>query len=175
MESLNFDTIFRQYQSKVYSIALRYTGDRDSALEVAQETFISIYKNLESFRGQSKISTWIYRIAVNQALSHKRSQRVFEDLPDIDDIQTYFGGISNAIETMGLDDRKKYIAEALERLHPDESTILTLYYLEEQSIDEVSTVMSLSPSNVKVKLFRSRARFYDALKRILNVEVNELL
>ena len=92
LEYPSFDAVFKEYQNMVYSIAFRFTGNRDDALEVAQESFIRIYKGLPNFRGDSKLSTWIYRITVNQALMHKRSSRTFVDLPDISDDQVYFGG-----------------------------------------------------------------------------------
>ncbi len=175
LECPSFDSIFKEYQNMVYSIALRFTGNRDDALEVAQESFIRIYKGLQKFRGESKLSTWIYRITVNQALMHKRSVRKFVDLPEIPDDQTYFGGIANAIETMGIEDRKNYVNKALEQLNEDDCAILMLYYIEEQSVEEIAQIMQLTHSNVKVKLFRGRNKLHEKLTEMLNVEVKNLL
>jgi len=175
LECPSFDSVFKEYQNMVYSIAFRFTGNRDDALEVAQESFIRIYKGLQKFRGESKLSTWIYRITVNQALMHKRSVRKFVDLPEIPDDQTYFGGIANAIETMGIEDRKCYVNKALEQLNEDDSTILMLYYIEDQSVEEIAQIMQLTQSNVKVKLFRGRNKLHEKLTEMLNVEVKNLL
>lgn len=175
LEYSSFDSVFKEYQNMVYSIAFRFTGNRDDALEVAQESFIRIYKGLPNFRGESKLSTWIYRIAVNQALMHKRSIRKFVDLPEIPDDQTYFGGIANAIETMGVEDRKFYVNKALEQLNEDDSAILMLYYIEDQSVEEIAQIMQLTQSNVKVKLFRGRNKLHEKLSDMLNVEVKNLL
>lgn len=159
----------------VYSIALRFMGNRDDALEVAQESFIKIYKGLPNFRGDSKLSTWIYRITVNQALTQNRAKRKFVDLTEISDDQIYFGGIANALETLGIEDRKHYLAKAMLELSADENTILMLYYTEEQSVDEIAEIMQLTPSNVKVRLFRGRNKLHEKLSNMLNTEVKNLL
>lgn len=159
----------------VYSIALRFMGNRDDALEVAQESFIKIYKGLPNFRGDSKLSTWIYRITVNQALTQNRAKRKFVDLPEISDEQVYFGGIANVLETLGIEDRKYYLAKAMLELSADENTILMLYYTEEQSVDEIAEIMQLTPSNVKVRLFRGRNKLHEKLSKMLNSEVKSLL
>ncbi len=175
LEYPSFDAVFKEYQSMVYSIAFRFMGNRDDALEVAQETFIRIYKGLPNFRGQSKLSTWIYRIVVNQALMQKRSARKFEDLQEIPDDQIFFGGIVNAIERLSIEDRKHFVNKALEYLNPDDSIILLLYYIEEQSVDEIAQIMQISQSNVKVKLFRGRNKLHERLTNLLDVEVKNLL
>ncbi|MGE0078524.1 MAG: RNA polymerase sigma factor [Bacteroidales bacterium] len=175
LEYATFDDIFKGYQNMVYSIAFRFTGNRDDAMEVAQESFIRIYKGLPTFRYECKVSTWVYRITVNQALMHKRSKRVFVDLPEISDDKVYFGGITNAIERLGIEDRKRYVSKALELLNPDESAILMLYYLEEQSVEEIAEITQLTQSNVKIKLFRGRNNLHEKLSAMLNVEVKSLL
>lgn len=175
LEYPSFDAVFKEYQNMVYSIAFRFTGNRDDALEVAQESFIRIYKGLPNFRGDSKLSTWIYRITVNQALMHKRSSRTFVDLPDISDDQVYFGGIANAIEILGVEDRKRFVTKALDELGEEDSAILILYYIEDQSVDEIAQIMQLTQSNVKIKLFRGRNKLHEKLTEMLNVEVKNLL
>ncbi len=175
LEYPSFDAVFKEYQNMVYSIAFRFTGNRDDALEVAQESFIRIYKGLPNFRGESKLSTWIYRITVNQALMHKRSNKTFVDLPDISDDQVYFGGIANAIEILGVEDRKHFVTKAMEQLGEEDSAILMLYYIEDQSVDEIAQIMQLSQSNVKIKLFRGRNKLHENLTQMLNVEVKNLL
>jgi RNA polymerase sigma-70 factor (ECF subfamily) len=175
LEYPSFDAVFKEYQNMVYSIAFRFTGNRDDALEVAQESFIRIYKGLSNFRGDSKLSTWIYRITVNQALIHKRSTRNFVDLPEISDDQVYFGGIANAIEILGVEDRKHFVTKALDQLGEEDSAILMLYYIEDLSVDEIAQIMQLTQSNVKIKLFRGRNKLHEKLTEMLNVEVKNLL
>lgn len=175
LEYPSFDAVFKEYQNIVYSIAFRFTGNRDDALEVAQESFIRIYKGLLNFRGESKLSTWIYRITVNQALMHKRSNKTFVDLPDISDDQVYFGGIANAIEILGVKDRKHFVTKALDQLGEEDGAILMLYYIEDQSVDEIAQIMQLTQSNVKIKLFRGRNKLHEKLTQMLNVEVKNLL
>lgn len=175
LEYPSFDAVFKEYQNMVYSIAFRFTGNRDDALEVAQESFIRIYKGLPNFRGDSKLSTWIYRITVNQALMYRRSTRIFVDLPEMSDDQVYFGGVANAIEILGVEDRKHFVTKALDQLGEEDSAILMLYYIEDLSVDEIAQIMQLTQSNVKIKLFRGRNKLHEKLMDMLNVEVKNLL
>src|SRR5580658_2506927 len=79
-----FRTLFEAYQDKVYSIALRYSGDRAVALDIAQETFLKLLSSLPDFRGDSSFESWLYRIVVNRCLDHRRRNRrvmtFFEDV-----------------------------------------------------------------------------------------------
>src|SRR5690606_13905631 len=70
-----FKEIFEQNSSKVYHLSLGYTGDEDVANDLMQETFIKVWQNMDGFRQQSQVSTWVYRIAINTCLSHLRSEK----------------------------------------------------------------------------------------------------
>jgi RNA polymerase sigma factor (sigma-70 family) len=72
---LNLDSIYREYKNQVFNLALSYLANREDAEEVTQDVFISIYQTVEQFRGESKLSTWIYRITVNKSLDKIRSRK----------------------------------------------------------------------------------------------------
>jgi RNA polymerase sigma-70 factor (ECF subfamily) len=172
MEHSNFDELFNKYKDMVYSIAIRYTHNREDALEISQEVFINIYKGLPKFRGECKISTWIYRIAVNQALIFNRSMPPYENMLNLDqtEVQPHFSELSNAINNLNQNDRRRLVGMALERLGGDTSTILTLFYVDEQPVTEIAKILNQTAANVKVKLYRGRLQLNKLLSTMLSKE-----
>lgn len=159
----------------VYSIVFRVVGNRDDALEVSQDAFMKVYKNLSRFKGESRISTWVYRIAYNEALMHLRKRKQQPNDIQYGVAAVSFADVSLVIDNLSQEERKRYISLALARLPGSESTALTLYYLEEQTIEEVAIIMDISEANVKVKLFRARAKLHEVMMQLLNVETMNLL
>ena len=175
MEQYSFDQIFKSYKDMVYTIAFRFTGNKNDALDISQETFVKVYKALPSFKGDAKLSTWIYRIAVNQALQHNRTVKNYEDIPETYYQSISFSEVSESIQYLCQTDRKKFISLALNKLKAEESTILQLYYLEDLNVEEVAEVMQLSVDNTKVKIYRSRVKLHEALTLLLKTEAKALI
>ncbi len=164
------------YKGMVYTIAFRLLKNSQDAEELAQDTFVKAFNSLKNFKFESKFSTWLYRITYNGAISKLRKKQV--EVYDIDDVklpETEIVSTHNAINELNRIEQKKYINEALENLKEEDAFIISLYYLQESSIEEISEVTELSISNVKVKLHRARKRFYDELKVILKEEVKAIL
>lgn len=164
------------HKGMVYTIALRMLKNPEDAEELAQDTFVKAYSSLKEFKFESKFSTWLYRITYNGAISKLRKKQLeFSDiencdLPENDVISSY-----NTINELTQNEQKKYINQVLEQLTEGDALLITMYYLNENSIDEISEITQLSYSNVKVKLHRARKRFYDILKVILKEEVKAIL
>lgn len=171
-----FSYLVDEYKGMVYTIALRMLKNPEDAEEMAQDTFIKAFNSLKNFKFESKFSTWLYRITYNGAISKLRKKQIevydVEDavLPDSEVISTY-----SAINELTRNEQKKYINEAIENLKEDDALIITLYYLQENTIEEICEITGLTLSNIKVKLHRARKRFYDELKIILKDEVKEIL
>lgn len=168
-----FSYIVEKYQNIVFSIALKVLGNREDAEEMAQESFIKAYKSLHTFKGKAKFSTWLYRITYNNCISEVRKKK--QHFMSTDDVQ-----IKDETEEMNLDgipeeNRAKYIQAALKKLPEDEYTLVMLYYFEDQSIEEVSSVAGLSQSNTKVKLHRARKKLYTILNDMLHEELYTIL
>src|SRR5467141_1253188 len=79
-----FRLLFETYKDRVYSIALRYSGDEAAAMDIAQETFLKLLSSIQTFRGDSNLETWLYRIVVNRCLDFQRSSRKL--MPFLDDL-----------------------------------------------------------------------------------------
>ena len=171
-----YSFLVEKYKHMVFTLTLRIVKNREEAEEVAQDVFVKAYKNLENFKGDSKFSTWIYKIAYYASLDViKRNKRQVKT-EDIDSL--YDGNLENvqdALKDLHEKDRKKVINEAILKLNEEERIILTLFYFEELSIKEISKVVNLSDDNIKVKLFRSRKKLASILKHVIEPRTVDLI
>ena len=160
-----FETLVLEYEKNVYNIALRMTGNSEDAADMTQEAFIKAYNSLQSFRGDSKFSVWLYRIVSNVCLDFLRSKNrrptvslsVEDD--DGEDAQLDVADESQSPEL--LLDRKltRYsVRRGLDSLPPDYRQILLLREIQGLSYDEIAQALSLEVGTVKSRIFRARKR-----------------
>ena len=162
-----FSGIVSKYQSKLLTIIMKIVENREDAEDITQEVFIKVFKSLEQFKGDAEFSTWLYRVAYNTTLSELRKRKFSFVL--IDD-NTFMGNEPSveSIDEMDSEQRLACLDTALKRLSPDDAFLITLYYLEEQSIDEISEISNLSVSNVKVRLHRIRKKLAVEIQQLTN-------
>ena len=164
-DSKAFATLVKQYKDLVYTLAIRMLKNREEAEEVAQDTFIKLYKSVNKFKGDSKLSTWIYRVAYNTCLDRLKKHKRTLDTVEINDFTEYnVDAIENGLDALETKERKDAIVNCINQLAPKDNVVLTLYYFEELSIDEIAKVIGETTNNVKVKLYRSRKRLSKLLK-----------
>jgi RNA polymerase sigma-70 factor (ECF subfamily) len=160
-----FTMIVSKYGEMVFTVVRKIVENREDAEDITQEVFIKIFKSLDRFREESNFSTWLYRIAYNTAISELRKRKLFcaqtEDSLLLDN-NSYTD--ENEEET---EIKLQYLEKALKNLPPDESFLITLHYMDEQSVENMSKISNLSVSNIKVKLHR--------IRRKLSVEINKLM
>lgn len=169
-----FAVLVDRYKDLVYTLTLRMLKNREEAEEVAQDTFIKVYKSINRFKGDSKFSTWIYRIAYNTSLDRlKKNRKHFNDVAIDEFTEHEVKTIDNALSQLENEERNQAVQKCIAQLPSDDAVILTLYYFEEQSLDEISKVVGLTPNNVKVKLFRSRKKLATIMKAQLESEIIE--
>jgi RNA polymerase sigma-70 factor (ECF subfamily) len=152
------------YQDMAVTIAYRISGNKQDAEDIVQNAFVKVYHNLHAFRFGSKFSTWFYRIVYNTALSYVNSSLFcveFTDYQQISEEDCYSEW--DTLEQIQGDELKTAINDVLERMPRGEGLLLSLYYLEENSIKDISRITGLNESNVKVKLHRARKRFGEML------------
>lgn len=167
-----YSVLVERYKDLVFTLALRMLKNREEAEEVSQDTFVKAYKSLVKFKGDSKFSTWLYKIAYNSCLDRLKTYKKDYALVAIDefterDIKT----LDNAFEQLAAKEQGEAIKACMELLPPEDSFILTLFYFEDQSLEEISGVLGITPNNVKVKLFRSRKKLATVLKEKLEPEM----
>jgi RNA polymerase sigma-70 factor (ECF subfamily) len=143
------------------------------AEEVAQDVFLKAYSKLEDFRNKAKFSTWLYRIAYNTAISHGRKKKVEFLAIDEKLIENFSEeDISNSLLGLSADDQKRLITEALASIPRTDNLIVSLFYFHEKDIDEISEIVGMTQSNVKVKLHRIRKKLLREMNSIINNDIN---
>ena len=162
-----FAWIIGRYKHMVYTAVHRILRNREEAEEAAQDTFVKAYQNLNGYEGGSKLSTWLFSIAYRTAISQLRKRRTTTDLDGLGSDEPAAWDRSGS-EVM---DRKTALERSLAQLPPDDAGVISFFYLEEMSVEEIVTVTGLSASNVKVKLHRSRKRLMELLQEQLKDEV----
>jgi len=161
-----------RYKAMVFTLALRILRNREDAEEVAQDTFIKAYKGLHSFQGDSKFSTWLYKIAYRASLDHlkKNNRRIDQRSLEVSNAYNLIaaGDITDEMENK---ERITMVKQAIEALPPKDSAIITLFYMEELSLKEIGKVLGLSAAVIKVRLFRSRKQLAGILQHTLEPEI----
>ena len=172
--SEEFRYIIEKYKDMAYSIAMSVVKDEFLAEEIIQLSFVKAFEKLDTFKGNSKFSTWLHRIVINESFKVNR-KRKNELLSFVDEFSVMPTEIEKSILELEEDDQKYFINEALKRLSSKESLVLRLFYLEENSIDEVSNLTGWSDSNVRVILHRARTNLRQVLSDIYKLSKKELL
>ncbi|NPA36979.1 MAG: sigma-70 family RNA polymerase sigma factor [Chlorobi bacterium] len=169
-----FRFLIREYQHMAFTVAMSVVKDEFIAEDVAQEAFIKAFENIKKFRFQSKFSTWLYRIVVNLAFKQLRKIKLKDgDFITVENESTESS--PDGFDRLSETDRKHYINEALKLLSPKEALALRLFYLDENSIEEIVNITGWSAANVKVILHRARRNFHTALDRVLKHEMKTIL
>lgn len=176
-----FNELVRRYQSRVYSLCFRWLRDPAKAEEVAQDVFIALYKNLAEFRGESKLSTWIFRVATN----HCKNRLVYGNRRREDrheSIDAPVGGDEDgpvkqyAVDAPGPDasinraEASKLLQAALDALDEDQREIVLLRDVDDLSYEEIAELLQLPKGTVKSRLHRARAELARRLSRRVGLE-----
>jgi len=165
-----FEEIVTKYQSFCYTLALRILKNPMEAEEATQDSFIKAYRSLKFFNRKSKFSSWLYRITYNTSISYYRKQKKHETF-EIVKYDRIHGVENKHSETL---DKKRFLEEAISKLNEQDASIITLFYFEELSMEEIGKILALRPNLVKVKLHRARKKLANELRDILQGEVEQL-
>ncbi|HOI32657.1 MAG: sigma-70 family RNA polymerase sigma factor [Bacteroidales bacterium] len=158
-ETAAYGVLVEKYQDMVMNIAYQVLRQREEAEDLAQNSFVKAFQKLNTFKGESKFSTWLYRIAWHMAISQHRklhnslNSNTFyltdDNLPVADDA---------IIEASDREEALAILEKALRKLDAEERVMLNMYYKQQLKVQDISEITGLSQSNVKVKLFRSRKK-----------------
>lgn len=148
------------YGQPVFALIVRMVNSETDAEELTQDAFMKAFEHLSDFNGKSRFSTWIYRIAYNTALSFLRKKNIEQTVLD----ENAWNRISDTqIDDALNDDSEEQVEklhQALNKLTAEERALVTLFYEEEHSIQELAQILNLSEGNIKVKLYRLRKKLY---------------
>ncbi len=159
-----YETLIQRYQTSVYNLVYRLLDDPEDAPDVLQEVFLKVFRKISAFRAQASLKTWIYRIAVNEALNHRRSflrhrrQEIAlgggEEGVDLADNLADHG--PSPFERACDAETQRLIEAALAEINPDFRTVVVLRDLEELSYEEIAEVLQVNLGTVKSRILRGR-------------------
>ena len=173
-----FEELVAEFERPVFSLCLRLLGDAEEARDAAQETFLKVYRGLGSFRGEAGLKTWIYRIAINQAMNQRRwwRRRHRDDTISLEltrgQGETTLGhllpGGAASPEAQAISsERERSIMRALGEIKPEYRIALVLREIEELSYEEIAQTLSISIGTVKSRIARGREELRRRVKGIL--------
>lgn len=163
-ESSSFTYFVDTYQDMALTIAFRLVGNKQEAEDVVQNAFVKAYYNLHTYRSNCKFSTWFYRIVYNTGLTVYNKQKSRSANYNLDGSEVDVKTASNSILALEEQEQREIVENAVQQLPKMEAVIVTLYYLEDYSVSEIAEIMSLTKSNIKIKLFRARKILQEILK-----------
>jgi RNA polymerase sigma factor (sigma-70 family) len=147
------------YKDMVFSLAFKMTKNREEAEEVSQDTFIKAFKNLNKFKGDSKFSTWLYRIGYHACLDAIKKNKNHNNSLEINEITfNKIQSVDTILQGIERKERATVMNDCLLKLPEEERSIIWMFYFDELSLKEIIEVTSLSEANLKVKLHRARKR-----------------
>lgn len=169
-----FAVLVDRYKDMIFTLSLKMVKNREEAEEAAQDTFIKAFNSLNKFKGDSKFSTWIYKISYNTCLDRLKKNKKEDNNISIDEFSSHLvKTMDNALSALVDNERKQAIQNCLNLLPREDNFLLTLFYFEDQNLEEIGKIMNINANNVKVKLFRSRQKLATILKKQLEPEIVE--
>ena len=177
-----FREMMRTYQQRVFNLVFRMLGNKDEAEELAQEVFFTVFKSIDSFRGESKLSTWIYRIAVNHCKNRHKylARRMYHASQPLDEVSERSTAGRDGGPTMSLQAQISepdkvlmglQLEEAIQReiaaLDEEQRLLVVLRDVQGLSYQEIATITSLAEGTVKSRLHRARMTLKDRLQKFM--------
>ena len=168
-----FELLIERYQDFVFTLCLRVLKSREEAEEVAQDVFLKVFDKLSTFKQESSFSTWLYTLAYRTALDRLKTkkQTTYSLESEKGPLHIPTARSNEAGFSVEQKDLKKMLNIALDQLPETDASIISLFYLQDQSVKEIASVTGLSITNVKTKLFRSREKLRVLLTKDYKKEV----
>ena len=179
-----FNELVRQYERRVYGLIFRMVGRRDEAEDLAQEVFVQVFKAIDQFRGDAKLSTWLYRIAVNlcknrskyhlrrHAHEHGELEAIAERVSFQEARGVTAGDVVRPDDAFAGREMEWVIQTALARLEPEFREVLVLRDVEGLSYDEIGAITGSPEGTVKSRLHRGRAQLKALVETALGEKVS---
>ncbi len=165
-ELVAFEELVAHFERPVFALCYRLLGDSEEARDAAQETFLKVYRGLGSFRGEAGLKTWIYRIAINQAMNQKRwwrrrhrDETISLDITrgQGDTLGNLLPGRASSPEAQAISsERERCIMRALDEIKQEYRIALILREIEELSYEEIAQTLGISIGTVKSRIARGR-------------------
>jgi RNA polymerase sigma-70 factor (ECF subfamily) len=157
--------LFERHKDRIYSIALRYSGDPVAAQDIAQDTFLKLFANLKSFRGESAFETWLFRLVVNSCFDHRRKTKHLAPLVEgvLDLLRS---PAASALDQVMRDEMSGQVKQAVDTLPPAQRMIIVLRYTEGLPYDRIAEIMGCSVGTIASRLNRTHKVLERRLRRL---------
>jgi RNA polymerase sigma-70 factor (ECF subfamily) len=178
-----FNALVKAYEGRVFGLLLRMIGNRAEAEDLAQEVFVQVFKAIGSFRGESKLSTWIFRIAINLSknrgkylqVRHTSQQDGFDAVPERADVgdggRVAVGQVARPDDMVAGKQVERIVQDAILELEPAFRECLVLRDIEDLSYDEIIAITGLPEGTVKSRIHRARAQLRELVERELGEKI----
>jgi RNA polymerase sigma-70 factor (ECF subfamily) len=153
----SFEILVRRHQKPTFNLVYRLLGNYDEAAEIAQEVFLSAYRSIHQFRGDANFSTWLYRIAFNQASTRRKSVNIEQNRHvALESVEIAGDGADDPAKTFARKEIQLQVQQALNSLDKDEALIILLRDLQDVPYEEVAQMLDIPIGTVKSRLHRAR-------------------
>lgn len=177
-----FEQLIRQYERQIFRTAQHITQNREDAEDITQDVFFKAFQKLDQFQGNSKFSTWLVRIAVNESLMRLRKRKTSKTVSMDEDVQTEEGSIPrdfaewrpNPEQLYGQSELSEILRKTIQGLPPGFRTVFTLRDVENLSTEETAEALGLSVPAVKSRLLRARLQLRERLSRYFKQNPTQL-
>ena len=164
------ELLYERYKKYVYTIAFRYAGSKEDALDITQEVFVSLFRNMDKFKEEFSILPWIKKITVNRCLNFIRDKKETLSLNKIteegDEFEAILPSDENTERSILYKDTKKSLETAIKRLPPEERMAVLLRHMKGMKYEEIARVMNVPLGTIKTFLHRGRKILKDDLGKI---------
>lgn len=168
---MTFPDLYRSFKNLVYNLALQYVQNTEDAEEITQDVFVKIYDKLDSFKGNSDIKTWIYRITINQSLDFIRTKNrrkkwgVFINLyQEPGNTEKHFSHLNHPGVALEQKEELEFIFNCINRLPENQKNAIILLKIEQLSIQETAIVLNISDKAVESLFQRAKKNLENLLK-----------
>ncbi|MCE8461952.1 RNA polymerase sigma factor [Bacteroides caccae] len=168
-ETEYFSVLLDRYSRPLYSLIVQIVGCPEDAEELLQDVFLKAFRNLSGYKQECRFSTWLYRIVYNTSISATRKRKqeflyieesAINNVPD--------EKIDEMIALGGDEEQIECLRKAIDQLEGEEKALITLFYYEEKSLEEISEILKITVGNVKVRLYRTRKKIYVLMNGKIN-------
>lgn len=171
-----FDILVHRYRERLYSVVYNLTSNREDAMDLAQEAFIKAFQSINSFKGKSSFYTWLYRIAINNTLSHLKRHRnrhffSFDNIENEMSQSDVFDAVASKVKTEKgtlLKELQERLNEALMKLSLKHRSVVVLFEIEGMSHEEISAILKCSVGTVRSRLHYAKQQLKVYLKDLVD-------
>ncbi|MBA4852314.1 RNA polymerase sigma factor [Emticicia sp. BO119] len=167
-DSASYTFLVNKYKNMAFTVALKIVNNREDAEDIIQESFLRAYQQIHTFENKSKFSTWLYTIVYRAALNKlPKNKTEFLAINDNSYENDIADETSTPPESLTIKETQQYVKGAIQRLPQGEALLITLYYLNENSLKEIEEITGLAMNNIKIRLFRARKKLEQELRFLL--------